>query len=185
MTTLLATVLDTPAGPLAVVLDPDGVVRASGFGTLAETIARLPAPLADDVRVLDPAALAAMGAGPAAVVDAVRAYAADEPGALDAVPVAQPGGPFSQELWAAMRRVPPGATVSYAALAAAAGRPTAVRAAGGACARNLVAPFVPCHRIVRTGGQLGGYYFGLDTKRALLAHESHARDTAGAAGPAA
>ena len=51
---------------------------------------------------------------------------------------------------------------------------SAVRAVGNACARNLVAPFVPCHRVLRTDGTLGGYYYGLDVKRALLAHESAA-----------
>lgn len=176
MTTLLATILDTPAGPLTVVLDPDGTVRVSGFGPFDETVERLPpATRADGVRRLDPDALSEVGPGPAAVVDAVRAYAAGHVGALDTVPVAQPGGPFQQELWRAMRAVPPGATVSYTALAAAAGRPAAVRAAGGACARNLVAPFVPCHRIVRASGQIGGYYFGPGPKRALLAHEEAAR----------
>ncbi|WP_258724611.1 methylated-DNA--[protein]-cysteine S-methyltransferase [Cellulomonas sp. NS3] len=176
MTTLLATILDTPAGALTVVLDPDGVVRVSGFGPFDETVERLSAEVrADGVQRLDPDALEAVGPGPAAVVDAVRAYADGHVGALDTVPVAQPGGPFQQELWRAMRAVPPGATVSYTALAAAAGRPAAVRAAGGACARNLVAPFVPCHRIVRSSGQIGGYYFGPGPKRALLAHEEAAR----------
>ncbi len=74
-----------------------------------------------------------------------------------------------------MRSIPPGQTWSYARLAAEAGRPTAVRAAGSACARNLVAPFVPCHRVVRSDGSLGGYAYGLDIKRALLAHESGLR----------
>ncbi|GIG37019.1 methylated-DNA--[protein]-cysteine S-methyltransferase [Cellulomonas pakistanensis] len=170
---LLAAVLPSPAGDLAVLLTDDGVVRAAGFGSLAATAARLPLDLA--VRgheVLDPAALATRGAGPAAVVGAVARYAAGDPGALDVVPVAQPGGPFQQRAWSAMRAVPPGSTVTYAELAAAAGSPTAVRAAGSACARNLVAPFVPCHRVLRSGGTLGGYYFGLDVKRLLLAHEA-------------
>jgi methylated-DNA-[protein]-cysteine S-methyltransferase len=70
-----------------------------------------------------------------------------------------------------MRQIPPGETWSYAELAAKAGRPQAVRAAGQACARNLVAPFVPCHRVVRSGGSLGGYYYGLAVKRWLLDHE--------------
>jgi methylated-DNA-[protein]-cysteine S-methyltransferase len=71
-----------------------------------------------------------------------------------------------------MRAIAPGSTATYAELAAAAGSPTAVRAAGSACARNLVAPFVPCHRVLRSGGTLGGYYYGLDAKRVLLAHEA-------------
>jgi methylated-DNA-[protein]-cysteine S-methyltransferase len=70
-----------------------------------------------------------------------------------------------------MRAVAPGTTVSYAVLAAQAGNPDAPRAAGAACAANLIAPVVPCHRVLRTGGSLGGYYYGLDRKRWLLRHE--------------
>jgi len=71
-----------------------------------------------------------------------------------------------------MRTIPAGRTWTYARLAAEAGRPTAVRAAGSGCARNLLAPIVPCHRVVRSGGGLGGYFYGLDVKRWLLQHES-------------
>lgn len=172
---LLAAVLPSPAGGLAVLLTEDGVVRAAGFGPVAAMAARLPLDLA--VRgheLLDPEDLAARGAGPALVADAAARYLDGEAGALDAVPVAQPGGPFQQRAWAAMRAIAPGSTATYAELAAAAGSPTAVRAAGSACARNLVAPFVPCHRVLRSGGTLGGYYYGLDTKRLLLAHEARA-----------
>lgn len=170
---LLAAVLPSPAGGLAVLLTEDGVVRAAGFGPVAAMAARLPLDLAArGHEVLDPAALGARGAGPALVVDAAARYLDGEAGALDAVPVAQPGGPFQQRAWAAMRAIAPGSTATYAELAAAAGSPTAVRAAGSACARNLVAPFVPCHRVLRSGGTLGGYYYGLDTKRVLLAHEA-------------
>ncbi|WP_147794563.1 methylated-DNA--[protein]-cysteine S-methyltransferase [Cellulomonas sp. Y8] len=170
---LLAAVLPSPAGGLAVLLTEDGVVRAAGFGPVPAMAARLPLDLAArGHELLEPAALAARGAGPALVADAAARYLDGEAGALDTVPVAQPGGPFQQRAWAAMRAIAPGTTATYAELAAAAGSPTAVRAAGSACARNLVAPFVPCHRVLRSGGTLGGYYYGLDTKRALLAHEA-------------
>jgi methylated-DNA-[protein]-cysteine S-methyltransferase len=170
---LLAAVLPSPAGGLAVLLTEDGVVRAAGFGPVPAMAARLPLDLAArGHELLGPAALAARGAGPALVADAAARYLDGEVGALDTVPVAQPGGPFQQRAWAAMRAIAPGSTATYAELAAAAGSPTAVRAAGSACARNLVAPFVPCHRVLRSGGTLGGYYYGLDTKRALLAHEA-------------
>lgn len=169
---LLGTTFPTPAGDLAVLLTPDGVVRSAGFAPLAAAVARLPLDVA--VRgheVLTPAELAARGAGPALVADAVARYAAGDGAALDAVPVEQPGGPFQQRAWQAMRSIPPGGTATYAELALAAGSPSAVRAAGSACARNRVAPFVPCHRVLRSGGSLGGYYYGLDVKRALLALE--------------
>ncbi|WP_249669281.1 methylated-DNA--[protein]-cysteine S-methyltransferase [Cellulomonas hominis] len=172
---LLAVALPTPAGELAVLLTPEGVVRAAGFAPVAAMVARLPLALSTRGHELLPAdALAGRGAGPAAVADAVARYADGDVAALDGVPVEQPGGPFQQRAWLAMRAIAPGGTVTYAELALAAGSPTAVRAAGSACARNLVAPFVPCHRVLRSGGALGGYYYGLDVKRALLAHESRA-----------
>jgi methylated-DNA-[protein]-cysteine S-methyltransferase len=70
-----------------------------------------------------------------------------------------------------MRAIAAGTTVSYADLAARAGAPRAARAAASACARNAVCLFIPCHRVVRSDGSLGGYYYGLATKRSLLAHE--------------
>lgn len=102
---------------------------------------------------------------------ALRRYLAGEVTALDEVDVSQPGGPFHSRVWSAMRSVSPGTTVSYTELAARAGAPRAVRAAGSACARNAICLFIPCHRIVRSDGTLGGYYYGLDTKRRLLDHE--------------
>ena len=169
---LLATTVPAPAGPLTFVLTPeDGVVRVAGFSPLTDVVARVPAVLS--VRGIAVVDRADSGAHPtlAAVVRAVERYAAGDLAALDAVPVEQPGGPFFQQAWAATRAIPAGTTTTYTELAAAAGSPAAVRAAGSACARNLIAPFVPCHRVLRTGGLLGGYYFGLDVKRALLTHE--------------
>lgn len=70
-----------------------------------------------------------------------------------------------------MRRIGYGRTASYAALAVSAGRPGAARAVGTACARNPLPVVVPCHRVVRSDGSLGGYGGGLDAKRLLLALE--------------
>ena len=88
--------------------------------------------------------------------------------ALNAIKVRQPGGPFSQAAWKAMRRVKAGKTMSYADLADRAGSPAAVRAAGSACAKNAIVLVVPCHRIVKTGGALGNYAYGLSKKEWLL-----------------
>lgn len=161
MTTQLrvATVV-VPGGRLAVAVTPDGVVHRSGFGAAAELLAALPG-----------AVPVAPGDLPGGVGDALARYAAGESDALDGVRVQQPGGAFLQSVWAVMRDIPAGTTVSYTELARRAGRPTAVRAAASACARNLVAPFVPCHRVVRSDGSLGGYAYGLATKQALLDHE--------------
>lgn len=166
---LAVQLLSTPAGLLAVLVTPeDGLVRAAGFDPPEALLARLPA-------VLRARGLARRSSARGPVAEAVAAYADGELAALDSVPTDQPGGPFLQQAWQAMRAVPAGTTVSYAELAKAAGRPTAVRAAGSACARNLVAPFVPCHRVVRSDGSLGGYRYGLPVKQRLLHHEQRRR----------
>lgn len=92
--------------------------------------------------------------------------------ALNAIKVRQPGAPFSQAAWKAMRRVKAGKTLSYADLADRAGSPAAVRAAGSACAKNAIVLVVPCHRIVKTGGALGNYAYGLNQKEWLLRFEA-------------
>jgi len=89
--------------------------------------------------------------------------------------VHQPATGSRERLWAQMRAVRPGTTISYTDLAVRAGLPrTAARAAGAACAANLIAPVVPCHRVLRSDGSLGGYYYGLACKRWLLRHEGAA-----------
>jgi methylated-DNA-[protein]-cysteine S-methyltransferase len=142
-----------------VVADPEGVVVASGFCESDALVARL-APQEQDrvepVRELG------------RVSEAMAAYLDGRAASLDDVSVRQSGGPFQQQVWEVMRHIPSGQTWSYAELAVKSGRPTATRAVGTACARNLVAPFVPCHRVLRSDGTLGGYYYGLDVKRWLL-----------------
>lgn len=158
--------LPTPAGPFTVVADGDTVL-ASGW---TEDPAVLVALIAPDLR---PAAVESAGRL-GVVTDAVVAYLDGDLGAVDAITVRQRSGPFLTEAWAVLRDVPAGAPVTYTELAAKAGRPDAVRAAASACARNAAALFVPCHRVVRTGGGLGGFRWGLDVKRWLLDHEAPA-----------
>lgn len=80
-------------------------------------------------------------------------------------------GPFRRDVLDQLMRIPVGETRSYAEVAASAGSPRAVRAVGSGCATNPVPVIIPCHRVLRTGGSLGGYGGGLDRKRWLLAHE--------------
>jgi methylated-DNA-[protein]-cysteine S-methyltransferase len=82
---------------------------------------------------------------------------------------------FRADVLDALRGVTAGTTVTYAALAAAAGRPRAVRAAASACATNPLPILIPCHRVVRSDGSLGGYLGGIEVKRALLALEERHR----------
>lgn len=159
--TLIGTTVETPLGDMSLIGTNECLHVASFTSDLDDLRERLqPALRHEAVRRGDISAAAAL-----------RDYFAGDVGALANVTVSQPGGPFHARVWAAMRDVPPGTTVSYAELAARAGAPRAVRAAGSACARNAICLFVPCHRIVRSDGSLGGYYYGLDTKRRLLEHE--------------
>ncbi len=87
------------------------------------------------------------------------------------VPLDLRGTAFQRKVWDALRQVPRGATATYTELAERAGVPKAVRAVASACARNPVSLFVPCHRIVRRDGGLGGYRWGLERKRDLLRRE--------------
>lgn len=162
--TAASAVLLTRFGPLQVVVDDEpgdrpwpvpGAVVASGFGP-AEQVGRVdPAdhPLLSSIA----AAVAAWDSG-------------EDLAAVGRVPVTLPSTGFRGRAWRALREIPPGATITYAGLAELAGNVGAARAAGTACARNPVAPFVPCHRVVSAGG-LGGYGYGADMKRALLDHE--------------
>lgn len=84
------------------------------------------------------------------------------------------GTDFQQRVWAALRRIPPGATCSYGELAAAIGRPGAARAVGRAVGSNPVAVVVPCHRVLPSGGGPGGYRWGPQRKLDLLEWESRA-----------
>lgn len=88
-----------------------------------------------------------------------------------AVPLDLRATAFQQRVWQELLAIPRGDTRSYSAVARALGRPTAARAVARACATNPVALLIPCHRVVREGGGLGGYRWGLDRKKALLAAE--------------
>jgi AraC family transcriptional regulator of adaptative response/methylated-DNA-[protein]-cysteine methyltransferase len=81
------------------------------------------------------------------------------------------GTAFQEAVWRELARIPPGESLSYAALAARAGRPQAVRAAGTACGSNQIAILIPCHRARRGDGSPGGYAYGLERKASLLERE--------------
>lgn len=103
---------------------------------------------------------------------ALRDYLDGDLGALDAVPIVQTGNGFRRRAWQALRQVKAGSVISYRELATRAGNPRAARAAGSACAANLVPLLVPCHRVVGSDGALNHYYYGLGHKRWLLEHEA-------------
>lgn len=160
---LRASTIDSPFGPFSSIVDGDAMVAAGFVADTAELHARLgPARRSRPLATMH-------DLGP--VTAALHDYFAGDVAAIDAIEVDQPGGVFRTAAWKAMRAVPAGETISYRELAAQAGSPAAGQAAGSACSQNLIALVVPCHRIVRTGGNLGGYYYGLDLKSRLLGHE--------------
>jgi AraC family transcriptional regulator, regulatory protein of adaptative response / methylated-DNA-[protein]-cysteine methyltransferase len=89
-----------------------------------------------------------------------------------AIPVDVHGTAFQRRVWTALQQIPRGTTLSYSELARKIGQPSAVRAVARACATNSIALVVPCHRVIREDGTLGGYRWGLERKRALLESES-------------
>ena len=98
--------------------------------------------------------------------------AVEAPGDSAHIPIDVKGTAFQEAVWRELRRIPKGETRTYAELAAAVGKPKAVRAAGSANGANHVSVLIPCHRVIRTGGGLGGYAWGLDIKRKLLEKEA-------------
>jgi methylated-DNA-[protein]-cysteine S-methyltransferase len=156
--------MDTPAGPFTVLLADDEAVLASGWTVDATLLASLVHP------TLKPETDSQPRADLGQVTKAVLAYLDGDIAAVDEVAVRQRSGVFLEQAWQALRDVRH--PVTYTEFAALAGRPAAVRAAAQACARNAAALFVPCHRVLRTDGSLGGFRWGLPVKRWLLDHEA-------------
>lgn len=154
-------VAQTTLGPMLVAASEKGVVRLS-FG-------EDPAVLAERF----PKAERVQGGEPFASLLAEIVAAAEAPGEVDFshIPVDVAGTPFQEAVWQALRRIPKGETRTYAQLAAEVGRPGAVRAAGSANGANHVSLLIPCHRVIRTDGSLGGYAWGLEIKAELLQRE--------------
>lgn len=159
------------ASPLGLVLVA-ATCRGVCWIAFGQPAARLEAELAD---AFPAATLQRLDAGRdgflAPRIDAVcSALAGDYRGQVEVELI---GTAFQHRVWKALMQVPPGATRSYAGLARAVGQPTAVRAVARACASNRVAVLVPCHRVLRSDGSLGGYRWGMPAKRALLERESN------------
>jgi methylated-DNA-[protein]-cysteine S-methyltransferase len=108
---------------------------------------------------------------PERVKTPILKYLAGELHAIDDIPTATGGTPFQRQIWAALRGIPAGETMSYGELAARLGRPRAVRAVGLANGANPIGVVVPCHRVVGADRSLTGYGGGLSRKRWLLEHE--------------
>ncbi len=154
-------VVGTSLGPMLVAATEKGVCRLSFAEDRAALAARFPH------------ATLVEGGGDFAALLADVVAAVEAPGTGDHIPIDVRGTAFQEAVWRALRTIPPGQTRSYGDIAAAIGHPQAVRAAGSANGANHVAVLIPCHRVIRTDGSLGGYAYGLGIKRELLAREGH------------
>ncbi|AUZ34251.1 cysteine methyltransferase [Arthrobacter sp. PGP41] len=156
--------MSTPDGPFTI-LARDGVVLSSGWtgnpGDLTGQVHPSLRPASIEV-------VASLGE----ISAAVEAFYSGDPAPAMQVPVRQKSGPFRAHAWDVLRLVQPGSPVTYTEYAGLAGNPKAVRAAASACAFNAAALFVPCHRVIRTDGSLGGFRWGLPIKQSLLAREA-------------
>ncbi|KSU72819.1 methylated-DNA-[protein]-cysteine S-methyltransferase [Pseudarthrobacter enclensis] len=156
--------MSTPDGPFTIIAR-DGMVLASGWtagpGELTGQIH--PGLLPESLQEVT---------GLPGISAAVDAFYSGDPEPAMAVPVLQRSGPFRAHAWDVLRQVKPGFPVTYTEYAALAGNPKAVRAAASACAFNAAALFVPCHRVIRTDGSLGGFRWGLRIKESLLEREA-------------
>jgi AraC family transcriptional regulator of adaptative response/methylated-DNA-[protein]-cysteine methyltransferase len=153
-------VVSTTLGPMLVAATAKGVCRLSFSEGREQLEARFPR-----------AELVEGGAEFAALLQRV-VDAVESPGTGADIPLDVRGTAFQQRVWTELRKIPRGETRSYAEIAAAAGNPAAVRATGSANGANNVAVLIPCHRVVRSDGSLGGYAYGLDIKRELLSREA-------------
>jgi len=157
--------MESPVGTLLIITDADARLRALHWEDFEERMReRLQRHYGQEV-MLTPASW------PSPARKALDGYFAGELHAIDAIPVATAGTPFQREVWAALRKIPVGTTLSYGALATAIGRPKAVRAVGLANNANPIGIVVPCHRVIGADSSLTGYGGGLARKRWLLDHE--------------
>lgn len=165
MSKVLGYEIKTPWGPIATFVDVTNqpTVIGAAFNDIPKFLKKSGQKL-DIVEFTKDAKLAG-------VTEVVKSWIDGDLDAFKNLKVRQPGGEFTQEVWKALRKVKAGTVISYADLAAKAGRPLAVRAAGTAMASNQIAPIVPCHRVIKSGGQIGNYGFGIDLKAKLLKHE--------------
>jgi methylated-DNA-[protein]-cysteine S-methyltransferase len=160
--TLLYTSTKTPIGTIHLMAD-EQVLLGANFGTYESLLDTLEQ--TDVQRGIDRVKQIPV------ISDLIEEYFDGDIEAINAIAVRQPGAHFSQAAWKAMRKIKAGKVLSYTDLAKRAGSPAAVRAAGTACAKNAIVVVVPCHRVVKTGGALGNYAYGLDVKEWLLRHE--------------
>jgi AraC family transcriptional regulator of adaptative response/methylated-DNA-[protein]-cysteine methyltransferase len=159
--TIRWTHFDSPLGQMLIAATSKGICRLT-FDDSEDSLRRL-FPKATIVK--DEGGLKELVEGALAAIE--RPLAAPD------LPIDVAGTAFQEAVWRELRKIPPGETRSYAEIAAAIGHPKAVRAVGTANGDNHICVLIPCHRVIRSDGSLGGYGGGLDRKKKLLAAEGH------------
>ena len=165
MKTLQIDRIDSPIGEILLVVD-DGQVCSLDYTDYQERMMTLLRNRYSAFRLVE-------ASDPYGFSSRIRAYLAGDYKALDSIPVHTGGTDFQREVWSALRAIPVGTTLTYGALAAKLGRPTAYRAVGGTNALNPIAIILPCHRVVGANAALTGYAGGLARKQWLLKHEGY------------
>ncbi len=156
--------LATPIGEALIVTDEAGVLRAFDWADRAAGMTRL-------LRLHYGSMAPEAGVAPSQVKQLLQRYFDGDLGGLAAIECGTAGTPFQRAVWAGLTTIAPGETLSYGALAAKLGWPSAVRAVGTANGANPISVVVPCHRVIGADGSLTGYGGGIERKRWLLAHE--------------
>lgn len=154
----------SPLGALLLVTDSDGVLRALDYADFESR-------MHDLLKLHYGHYTLNEGPAPNSITDALAGYFEGELDSLEKAPTATGGTPFQREVWAALRQIPHGTTITYGQLATKLGRTGASRAVGAANGANPIAIVVPCHRVIGANGQLTGYAGGLSNKHWLLNHE--------------
>jgi len=170
---LYADRLESAIGRLLLIHDREGRLRALDFHDFESRMRRLLrlhyGAEGKDFAIRDRAV-------PTAIRRAISDYFLGDLRAINSIPVTTGGTSFQREVWAALRTIQAGTTLSYRALARQLGRPKSVRAVGLSNGANPVAIVIPCHRVIGTDGSLTGYGGGVSRKRWLLVHEGVALD---------
>lgn len=162
MSNLRSIDVETPDGAFHIIIDERDIARASGFGDLRDLEKRLPEELRSiriEVATDHP------------YERYVKDYYDGDPTALDTIPRDQTGSDFQKRVWGAISNIPYGKTVSYKQLAETLDNPAAVRSVGTICGLNRLILLIPCHRVLRSDGGIGGYLYGPKLKESLLRHE--------------
>lgn len=168
MLRLLEDKIATPLGPLWILADEQGCLRAVEWEEHSD---RMIALLNIHYRSQGYARIGSRN--PGGLSDKLTAWFEGDLGIIDNLPTATAGTPFQREVWAALRAIPCGQVMHYGQLAAQLGRPGAARAVGAANGSNPVSIVVPCHRVIGRNGTLTGYAGGVQRKEWLLRHEGY------------